>query len=586
MKTKIQCALRSSLVALVLAFVSTLSSQLSTYAQGSAFTYQGVLFDNGAPANGSYNLRFTLWDDPNAGTEKFDPYPIVGVAVSNGQFTVVLDFGSGVFTGPRYWMQVETATNGAPTYTALTPRQELTPVPYAIYSEGAGAANSAKSVAPASVSAPQLNTFNAPGDGQVLGCFGGVLIWTNPPSSSGWSLTGNSNTTSLNFLGTTDSNGLELRVNSLRGLRLDYANTLLLPEKTVSVSSINVTAGFWGNTIHFPNRLDSTPVLGGTIAGGGYSDYAFGFGETDYPNSVTDNFGTVGGGYGNTAGLDATVPGGYNNSATGDGSFAAGRNASTTYDGDFVWSSGAPVEGTGSNMFEVFANGGVNLSVGGSGIYVAQSGFVGIGGLYRPQFPLEVEGLFVVDGGGARGGIGAYGNAVVVGSPDQSTTEVSFRQLTSPNTPMHISCSSITILGGADLAEPFEISTPGNEVPQGAVLVIDEEIPGHLKMSDRPYDTRVAGVVSGANGINPGIQMQQQALLEGGRNVALTGRVYVQADASGGPIKPGDLLTTSSTPGHAMKVSDHVRAQGAILGKAMTGLKEGRGLVLVLVSLQ
>ena len=118
------------------------------------------------------------------------------------------------------------------------------------------------------------------------------------------------------------------------------------------------------------------------------------------------------------------------------------------------------------------------------------------------------------------------------------------------------------------------------------MVVIDDVNPGRLKVSDQPYDTRVAGVLSGANGINPGIQMQQQGLLEGGKNVALTGRVYVLADASSGPIKPGDLLTTSSTPGHAMKVTDHARASGAILGKAMSGLKQGRGMVLVLVTLQ
>ncbi len=93
-------------------------------------------------------------------------------------------------------------------------------------------------------------------------------------------------------------------------------------------------------------------------------------------------------------------------------------------------------------------------------------------------------------------------------------------------------------------------------------------------------------MVSGANGVNPGIQMQQQGLLDGGKNVALTGRVYVQADASNGAIKPGDLLTTSGTPGYAMKVTDHVRAAGAILGKAMTGLNNGKGMVLVLVTLQ
>jgi len=68
--------------------------------------------------------------------------------------------------------------------------------------------------------------------------------------------------------------------------------------------------------------------------------------------------------------------------------------------------------------------------------------------------------------------------------------------------------------------------------------------------------------------------------------VALTGRVYVWADASAGPIRPGDLLTTSDTAGLVMKVTDYERAQGAIIGKAMSSLDEGQGLILVLVGLQ
>ena len=93
--------------------------------------------------------------------------------------------------------------------------------------------------------------------------------------------------------------------------------------------------------------------------------------------------------------------------------------------------------------------------------------------------------------------------------------------------------ATLTIRGGSDLAEPFDIN--GSEVSEGTVVVIDKQNPGQLKMSDQPYDRHVAGVVSGANGIHPGIQMHQQGLLEGGKNVALTGRVYVQADTSNGP---------------------------------------------------
>jgi hypothetical protein len=68
--------------------------------------------------------------------------------------------------------------------------------------------------------------------------------------------------------------------------------------------------------------------------------------------------------------------------------------------------------------------------------------------------------------------------------------------------------------------------------------------------------------------------------------VALTGRVYCGVDAANGPITPGDLLTTSAVPGYAMRVTDHGKAQGAIIGKAMSALPEGRGLILVLVALQ
>jgi hypothetical protein len=123
-------------------------------------------------------------------------------------------------------------------------------------------------------------------------------------------------------------------------------------------------------------------------------------------------------------------------------------------------------------------------------------------------------------------------------------------------------------------------------IEKGAVVVIDDEHPGRLRRSTRAYDTRVAGVVSGAGGINPGISLKQDGALDSGQNVALTGRVYVKADARYGPIRPGDLLTTSDTPGRAMKATDRDLTPGAVLGKAMTSLEKGEGEVLVLVTLQ
>lgn len=119
------------------------------------------------------------------------------------------------------------------------------------------------------------------------------------------------------------------------------------------------------------------------------------------------------------------------------------------------------------------------------------------------------------------------------------------------------------------------------------VVVIDPENPGQLRLATRPHDPKVAGVISGANGIQPGMRMGQRGtVVDGQYPVALTGRVWCWCDASYGAIEPGDRLTTSGTRGHAMKVTDHDKAPGTVIGKAMTALDEGSGLVLVLVQPQ
>lgn len=152
---------------------------------------------------------------------------------------------------------------------------------------------------------------------------------------------------------------------------------------------------------------------------------------------------------------------------------------------------------------------------------------------------------------------------------------------------------TLRILGGADLAESFEVNsaTPANgaciSIQPGAVVCIDRDNPGELKLSSRAYDRTVAGIISGANGINPGLTLQQEDSIANGKYpVALTGRVYCYVDAdAAGAVQPGDLLTTSNTPGHAMKAVAADLAQGAIIGKAMSSLPSGKGLVLVLVNL-
>ncbi|MFN0086890.1 MAG: hypothetical protein ACKVX9_15980 [Blastocatellia bacterium] len=153
---------------------------------------------------------------------------------------------------------------------------------------------------------------------------------------------------------------------------------------------------------------------------------------------------------------------------------------------------------------------------------------------------------------------------------------------------------ALQITGGADLAENFDVRAEapdsGASVPEvqpGMIVAIDPASPGKLNLSRRAYDRRVAGIISGAGDVKPGMMMGQAGTLADGKHpVALSGRVYAWVDATRGAIRPGDLLTSSPTPGHAMKATNPARARGAIIGKAMTGLASGKGLVLVLVTLQ
>jgi hypothetical protein len=115
----------------------TASLQISALAQGTVFTYQGALNDNGSRANGTYDLIFTVYDSTNQpGVVVGGPITNSAVVVSNGLFTVALDFGN-VFDGNARWLEIGVRTNGGASFSPLNPRQPLTPVPYAMLSSSA-----------------------------------------------------------------------------------------------------------------------------------------------------------------------------------------------------------------------------------------------------------------------------------------------------------------------------------------------------------------------------------------------------------------------------------------------------------------
>jgi len=110
---------------------------LSAAGQNTTFTYQGRLSSNGSSTEGSYDFGFRLATDPLATNYIGSPVFMNAVFVTNGLFTVEVDFGSGVFNGNSYWLEVDVRTNGAAGYTALYPLQPFTPTPYATFANTA-----------------------------------------------------------------------------------------------------------------------------------------------------------------------------------------------------------------------------------------------------------------------------------------------------------------------------------------------------------------------------------------------------------------------------------------------------------------
>lgn len=199
------------------------------------------------------------------------------------------------------------------------------------------------------------------------------------------------------------------------------------------------------------------------------------------------------------------------------------------------------------------------------------------------------------------GGSGANGTVSVMGSDGQPLLELLGRSnecvlgLGQANRPARISlygadrreaikldaASGDIMLANADCAEMFDVEA--DAVP-GSVMVLTAD--GVLAPSEKPYDMRVAGVVSGAGAFQPGLILDRRETGRTRAPIALMGKVYCLVDATDQPVEVGDLLTTGETPGHAMRLVERERALGAVLGKALAPLHRGHGLIPILVTLQ
>lgn len=492
-----------------LAVVFFLLTTIGAFTQEAKLAYQGRLTEAGNPATGTFEMQFKLFDTPDVGTGTQQGTTIIdpAVAANNGVFTATLDFGAAVFDGsPRYLeISVRKAGSTDPLRT-LSPRQAITPVPYAMHSLNASGGATG-------------GVFTAPN--------GAVGIGTEDPKAL------------LHLYWKPDSltHLIETGGGTNAWAKVGFKN--LNGEWDIGTSR-----GFVGDVFYIDrqgtDRLDFLFAPDGNMGLGVFPQARMHLYEADSLTHLIECGG----------GINAWAKVGFRNA---NGQWDIGTSRGFNGDQFYISRPGAPII-----AFGVQPNGDV----------YAAGDITGTRLFLRPD-PFAPKNTAVLCQDAGVENFVPY-NTALNRAMSLIVHDASVRTL--------------EIRGGADLAEPFPLKEEAIE--KGSVVVIDDEHPGRLKLSTSSYDTRVAGIVSGANGINPGISLHQEGVVEGSEKVALTGRVYVRADAAHGAIKPGDLLTTSDTPGHAMKVTDHTRSQGAILGKAMSRLDEGKGMVLVLVTLQ
>jgi hypothetical protein len=267
----------------------------------STFSYQGYVEQGGIPVTAVCDFQFSLFDALTAGVQIGSTLTRANVSVTGGIFVVQLDFGVTAFAGADRYVAISVrCPAGGGAYTALTPRQAITPAPYATYA----------------TRAPWAGLQGVP-----AGFADGV-----DNTGVGWSLTGNAGTNpATQFIGTTNDVALEFRVNNLRIMRFEPNATS--PTIIGGFSDNNVSAGVFGATISGGGTSGNTNRVTddyGTVGGGVNNQAGDNTGGLE-----TAAYATVGGGNGNTAMMNATVGGGYNNTASADAATVGGGQENT-----------------------------------------------------------------------------------------------------------------------------------------------------------------------------------------------------------------------------------------------------------------
>jgi trimeric autotransporter adhesin len=356
-KTSKETTMKKRIQSILVTLALLLASRRQAAAQGTAFTYQGRLTDSGNPAQGNYDFRFKCFVDPFGNTQAGSTLLTNAVPVSNGLFTVTIDFGAGIFKGSNYWLEVDVRTNGASGYANLNPLQAITPAPYAIFA--ATASNLSGTLLTAQLSGTIANsnlpanpTFSSVNAGSFSGSGAGLIalnasslsngtvslarlsgITSNQLDAGTWQLATNLNGGNAAALGgLTAANFWQLGGNSVTGGQFIGSTNYQPVEIWVNgVPALQVIPTFNdGSHSNMVNLVGGAPVnyippgaYGSVIAGGGAMGY-FGLASS---NSVSADVSFLGGGLNNSIQASASqsfLGGGNGNSIQANGSVLGG----------------------------------------------------------------------------------------------------------------------------------------------------------------------------------------------------------------------------------------------------------------------
>lgn len=605
---------------------------------GTAFTYQGRLTEGGNPGNTPYDFRFRLYDALAGGSQVNSTLTKLNVPVNDGYFAVELDFSS-VFLGDATWLEIDVAPQGSGTYTTLTPRQELTPTPYAINADtldgldaddffDADSDHGRLGVAATlyeGTNSLSSKYVNETGDVMESSTAGPVLTVNNTGSGAGMSVTTDGAET-MAIYGRSNNSG-------------NYCNYggYFMSDGNYGKALYGTTSGEYGTAVHgYASDSGAYTTYGGyfkaqsTLGRGVYAEASGTDGRGVYAKATNTASNTNFGGYFQCDGQSGTAVYGL---ATGDQGHAVEGLADDT---GSLLNVGGYFQARGQYGWGVYGNA---TGSNGTGVYGKVSGSSGIAGRFQvdnSSSSLTVALAAESNGPGhtleavctkagsvprvvnfERTEIVAYGNDMlqikIADSSDDGCQfiecerggDVKFRV----NGDGNVTADGIFTPGGADFAEMIKVSDAATAAEPGDLMVIDPQNNRSVAKSAKPRSTLVAGVFSTKPGFlgskqswdkpvstqtesdspystdeNGAYSISEYSQHYNEIPLALVGIVPCKVSAENGPVLPGDLLVTSSTPGHAMR--DNNPKPGTIVGKALGSLSAGTGVIEILVTLQ